>query len=34
MITKQDQTSMAEVKSISKEDNPELEKFIKGFIIF
>jgi DNA-directed RNA polymerase subunit F len=32
MITKQDPTSMAEVKSISKEDNPELEKFIKGFV--
>ncbi len=32
MIIKQDPLSMAEVKNIVKEDNPELEKFIKGFV--
>ena len=32
MITKQEAISMSEVKKIVKEDNPELEKFIKGFV--
>jgi len=32
MIIKQDAVSMSEVKKMAKEDNPELEKFIKGFI--
>lgn len=32
MILKQDPLSMAEVKKIVKDDNPELEKFIKGFV--
>jgi len=32
MIIKQEPLSMAEVKKIIKDENEELEKFIKGFI--
>jgi DNA-directed RNA polymerase subunit F len=32
MIIKQDPISMAEVKKIIKDEKPELEKFIRGFV--